>query len=517
MPKPARQASPQTLRDCLADAVTFAAVVLGVQPWPHQVQLLRCASRIIVVKAGRRAGKSTAAAVKALWKAFSQAGALTLIVSAGEDAAKDVLAECQRLAAASHLFRDFVTDEFKTEMRFANGSRILSIPKTEARIRGKGVDLLILDEAFQMPDDIWRAAEPATADRDRAQIWICSTPGNSPLHFFNQYYAKGLTPSEWVTSFHWPSTVSPLISKRVLQQIQEDNDPWIYRREYLAEDVDDSEAVFPDSIIFGATANGCTPLSPEQSAKRRHQVEYWDRSIRSEALHTVVLGVDPGGSRDPWAIAAIGAAEDHNAPSTDYPNGLSWNSRHVYAVFSLDLLWNPTETEATERVLELCRAYHVPIVIAESSGLGFHWARSLQGHMQRAGLPGAAYPLPTTRESKRRTMSEMCGAMSTGQLALPDGLPLYGELIRQMRSMGMEHHADGGVRLAARSGHDDAILACSIAWRAVELRQTRVDGGSVFCDLAADERATIAGGTIVPRYLVPQAGFSNWRHPATVG
>jgi hypothetical protein len=254
MTKPARTVSAETLKQCLVDPVAFSSIILGAEPWPHQAELLRCTSRTVVVKAGRRSGKSTAAATKALWRAFSKPGASILIISAGEDAAKRVLEEARRLAAASHVFREFVTDELKTEMKFANGSLITSVPKTEARIRGLGADLLIMDEAFQMGEEIWRAAEPVTAANPGSQIWICSTPGNSPLHFFNTKWRQGIdAPSEWVRSFHWPSAVSPLISKRVLAQIESENDPWYFRREYLAQDIDDAEAVFHDLRHGAAT------------------------------------------------------------------------------------------------------------------------------------------------------------------------------------------------------------------------------------------------------------------------
>ena len=120
-----------------------------------------------------------------------------------------------------------------------------------------------------MGDEIWRAAEPVTAAPAAPRSGSAPPPGTARcISSTSNGGRESTAPSEWVRSFHWPSSVSPLISKRVLAQIEAENDPWYYRREYLAEDIDDAEAVFPDSLIFAATAYEARRLSPEESARR---------------------------------------------------------------------------------------------------------------------------------------------------------------------------------------------------------------------------------------------------------
>ncbi|HEY1321011.1 MAG TPA: hypothetical protein VGF32_12220, partial [Streptosporangiaceae bacterium] len=169
-------------------------------------------------------------------------------------------------------------------------------------------------------------------------------------------------------------------------------------------------------------------------------------------------------------------------------------------------------------VVAYCKAWNVPYIVAESSGLGFHWARALHGRLQDAGVRGTGvFALPTTAESKRRTMSEMTGAMATGQLCLPELMPGYAELVAEMRAMGQSRTDSGTIRLAARTGHDDLVLSLSIAWRLVNLHHPRPDGGSSWCDIPAEDQADIAGGVIVPKLIVPQPGFAGWRGPGSVG
>src|SRR5262245_19538987 len=52
-------------------------------------------------------------------------------------------------------------DDLKLSAAFGNGSRILSLPGSEATIRGySGVDLIIEDEAARVDDDLYAAVRP---------------------------------------------------------------------------------------------------------------------------------------------------------------------------------------------------------------------------------------------------------------------------------------------------------------------------------------------------------------------
>ncbi|MGH2454147.1 MAG: hypothetical protein ACRDF5_10360, partial [bacterium] len=69
------------LRRWLDDPAAFAAEALGLPPWPHQAQILRSKAKIIVAVAARQVGKSMAAAMLALHRAFSTPRRRILICS----------------------------------------------------------------------------------------------------------------------------------------------------------------------------------------------------------------------------------------------------------------------------------------------------------------------------------------------------------------------------------------------------------------------------------------------------
>jgi len=56
-----------------------------------------------------------------------------------------------------------VTCEGALSVRLANGSRILSLPGTEATVRGFSADLLIIDEAARVHDSLYEAVRPMLA------------------------------------------------------------------------------------------------------------------------------------------------------------------------------------------------------------------------------------------------------------------------------------------------------------------------------------------------------------------
>lgn len=490
---------------CRDDPVFFCRAVLNVESvWAHQAEVLRSNARVKCLKKGRRSGGTTAIGYMALWTAFRKPGSQSLIVSAREDAAKRIIEECQVLADKSELLRDAVVTEFKTELRFVNGSRITAVAATDAAIRGFGLDYAALDEAFQLRDSIWRAVEPAIVDRPGSEIWIVSTPGNSPLHFFNRLWRRGMEdPSERVQSWHWTTSMSPRIDSLELSQLQAENDEWYFRREFLAEDSDDLEAVFPDSVLFGSIAHGAVPMGPEEARKYRTPV----RSFYGSAVlptRSVAIGVDPGGSRDPHAIAVIAPVEDHGH-----------NGRDVYAVMHLETLPGRDIDALTARVLELGRVYDAQRVVPESSGLGFHWANGLVDKFNAAGITGFVIPLGWTNESKTRVMGQFSGMLQEGTLIVPEGVPLYAELLAQLRSMGRENLPAGGIRLAARQGHDDLVLACALALSSIEPRFLGHDGGSFF---GPDFPHVVTGsGTICPLDCQPVPDHHRgWRDPRRI-
>lgn len=183
-----------------ADLAVFAALI-GVTLTDWQAGALRLTKRTTAVVAPRQTGKSRSLAVLALWWAYRRPGQVVLIISAGDEAAKRVLAEVRALAAASPLLAGSMVDETAALLRLSNGSEVRSVPASERQIRGQRVDLLIIDEAALVADDlILQAALPTTAARPHARVVLASSPNGRTGAFFT-FATRGLEGDEHVSTF----------------------------------------------------------------------------------------------------------------------------------------------------------------------------------------------------------------------------------------------------------------------------------------------------------------------------
>lgn len=195
----------ERLRRARDDLGTFAALVeRPLTAW--QAASLRLERAITAIVAPRQGGKSRSLAVLALHRAYRQAGYRVLVVSAGEAAARRLLAEVREVAAGSPLLSGSVVDEQAALVTLSNGSEIRSVPASQGQIRGWTVDLLLVDEAGWVEDElILGAALPTTAARPDARIVLASSAGEADGTFYD-HVVKGESDSEdaeHIAVFRW--------------------------------------------------------------------------------------------------------------------------------------------------------------------------------------------------------------------------------------------------------------------------------------------------------------------------
>ena len=135
-----------------------------------QAESLKLTRRTTTIVAPRQVGKSRALGVLALWWAVRTADQRVLVVSAGEDASRRLLVEAAMVATRSPLLAGSVVDENAGRLALSNGSEVRSVPASERAVHGWSVDLLLVDAAAQLDDDLLLgAAVPTTAARPDAR------------------------------------------------------------------------------------------------------------------------------------------------------------------------------------------------------------------------------------------------------------------------------------------------------------------------------------------------------------
>lgn len=239
------------------DPVAFARDALGFDPDPWQSTVLRTSSRRMLINASRQSGKSTTAAALALHTALYRPRALVLLVSPSlrqsAELFKKVTEHFDRLETPPALDEDN-----KLSLSMESGSRIVSLPGSEATIRGfSGPMLVIEDEASRVDDDLHRAIRPMFATSNGAFI-VMSTPFGRRGHFHDLWENGG---PGWFR-VEIPATRCPRISAGFLEEERKTLTPAWYSQEYECQFVDVEGAVFRSEDITAAITSDLKPLFP---------------------------------------------------------------------------------------------------------------------------------------------------------------------------------------------------------------------------------------------------------------
>jgi hypothetical protein len=412
------------------NTATFAELLVGESLWPHQRAVVESPARIRCICSGRQAGKSRTLAVVALHDAFRAPNRRVLILSAGEDAAKDLLAHCAMLAE-SPLLAGSVVDESKSSITLSNGSSIESVPASTRRVRGKAIDLLILDEAAFIDDDIWTAAQYTVVARPGSRIVMASTPWGRPDRFFAVLYRAGERGERSCESFHWPSTASPLVDAQLLSLWRDTSPQREYEREVEARWVDDAGAYFTSAEL--RTAIDDTPMVRPSDARGM----------------LVVGGVDWGFAHDASALAVIASKRDARAMT----HRLVWCEQR----------FDTTYAQFVELVAQSARGYRFRRLASEQNGVG---AMPTQELVRRLG--SRVVGIHTDHRSKEDAFGRIKTLMQQGRFRLPR----FPALLQQLSALEFTERDSGTIRIAVpeRAGHDDLVMALCLAAGFIPLR-----------------------------------------------
>ena len=170
------------------DAVSFAREMLGFLPDAMQEALLRCDAKQVILNCCRQWGKSTIVAIIAVYRAYSVPKSVVVVVSPTERQSAEFLLKAREFAIKLGL-TPRGDGHNRTSLRLPNGSRIVGLPGKEANIRGFSADLLIIDEAARVPDELYKSVRPMLAVKD-GDVWLLSTPWGKQ-GFFHENWEFG--------------------------------------------------------------------------------------------------------------------------------------------------------------------------------------------------------------------------------------------------------------------------------------------------------------------------------------
>ena len=231
---------------------------VGMDPDPWQAELLRSNAPRLLMLATRQAGKSTTTALLALHRILYQPGSLVLMMSPSD-------------RQSGEIFKKLV--DFYEEMgapvpasgvslrriELENGSRCISLPGSEKTVRGfSGVDLLIIDEAARVSDDLYYSVRPMLAVSG-GRLVLLSTPFGKRGFFFDEWEN---TTEGW-HKFKVTAYDCPRISPEFLDEERTALGEWWFNQEYLCQFSESVGSIFSHEAIMAAMSEEIEPLFPE--------------------------------------------------------------------------------------------------------------------------------------------------------------------------------------------------------------------------------------------------------------
>ena len=457
--RPSRQDVTEARRDLAA----FGRLIgWPLEPW--QSGALSLTVRQTVLISPRQCGKSRSLAVLASWWAFRRPKQLVLIVSAGEDAAGRLLRSVREITGHP-LLAGSVEDETQHRVILSNGSEIRSVPASDKQVRGWTVDLLLVDEAaFVSEDLLMSAALPTTAARPEARIVLASTPWGDSGPFYTLAHDGLNETNVYTRTFRWKLADAWWIAAAVIETARATMSPLRFKAEYEGEWVPAGDAYFSHDDLLAAVAG--YPMT------------------RSGYGGPAVAGLDWGRQQDAHAIALAGLLQDYGV-----------NGRPVVVVPWAETSRRPYAGQVGE-VTALAGLWDLTVV-SETNGVGAYPSEELAQKLIRTRV----IPVSTTQSSKEDAYGRVSALLAERGIVLPD----HPEMLRQLGGVSAQPTPSGGLRIAARheSMHDDIPDALSLAVAGLprqlaDVPAQPVPDGTQWCETPAGVRVPVPVRTLTP-------------------
>ena len=203
----------------------------------------------IVGKFPRQSGKSTIVSIYALFRALTDKVNI-IIVAPTQSQSSELYEKIRALAVSNPLINKQIIKDTVTELRFENGSRIISLPSGHdgRTIRGYTADIAIIEEAGHMEDQIVNTVIiPMIASKGiKGQVIKIGTPWLRN-HFYRSCYEDK---NYKVISINWEEVVEQgqydinFIDEQKMQLTDIE-----FRTEYQSEFIDEVSSYFPLSLL----------------------------------------------------------------------------------------------------------------------------------------------------------------------------------------------------------------------------------------------------------------------------
>jgi hypothetical protein len=482
------------------DPVVFSIEAGRFVPYWYQEPILNDPNDQVAVLMSRQLGKSQIIAGKAIHKVFTSADSTCLIVSPSLRQSKLLYRKMTSLLRNSPLLLQSVENGVRgikmEETMFNNGSLLVNVPATSETVRGYTVDLLIVEEAAYVADDMYDAVEEMLVSTYGQEI-LLSTPRGKHNRFYQAFHPPDNEPTPYSTHgpYIWkvgldvinPRTGRPQINKKWVMKRKRFMHPINFRQEYLAEFVEDVDNYFPMAIINAM-------FNPNM---------YWQRD--PQPGHYYFMGIDLARKHDSTVIWI------NELVARDHEGKILTREPHVKAVHiteiknrdfqtqlgimkKLCLHWKPTKiyfdkTALGEMPFEEMKMMGFPI-----EGISFTMQK-------KSAMFGNLYNLAagTSKITNWQSRFQIPMAGDVSRKALKQFENLVYEIPETKSQITGNIIHGSTLKIHASTGHDDFPVAAALSAMCSEVRAVTAQSGTIPKNVSGGYRQSIQGNYGKPK------------------
>jgi phage FluMu gp28-like protein len=413
------------------DVVKFAEEILRFKPLPYQVILLKDEKKRIVVIWPRQSGKTTTLSVRMIWYAATHDRTTSLIVAPGLRQSMIVMDRVHAflLSMDKPLRRKIVSKMQRTVIWFTNGSQLVALPNSPNLLRGYTASNVLTDESafFREDELVFYSVLFPMLQTTQGTLIASSTPWGKDSVFYRFTQEKAFS-KEWVKIDQ--VVKAGLTTQEFVDEMKQRTPSERFRREYLAEFVEDELAYFTQKLITQCIHSELAPITDD-----------WTKHI-TPPLGRYFLGVDLGKKVDFSVIAMV-----------------RWNPKTKSAEL-VGIVRFPLETPYATvigYVKVICdKLQRVELVLVDRTGVGEYITEEMQNVHIKSKVEGVMLTVP----SKQEILGYMKNLMETEHL----GLYLDQDLIAQVNVERFELTKAGQIQFSHPDGtHDDELWALALA------------------------------------------------------
>jgi len=224
----------------------------------YQAMPIRCRSPRLVVRAGRRVGKTAALVVKILHRAFTWTPTETLgyynivIFTPNQSQLNTIFKMIEIMIDNNPVLLNEIKNDGRIptrktpniELEFKNGVVIKGFVSGSTAIRSSSAHFLVIDEASYLTTPDIEAAIALITENPEVELWVSSTPSGLRDWFYQ------IVHSEDFVSFHFPSNkFHPYWNEKMESDMRALYTDAGYKHEILAEFAADGQGVFQTVFI----------------------------------------------------------------------------------------------------------------------------------------------------------------------------------------------------------------------------------------------------------------------------